>query len=418
MSAAPLASAPVIATGRWPAARLAGSLLADLGATVDFGGLDTGALRMGSVLVGAPETSTDQDWADSGIAGLTGRVGGPRLTPAGTPASFARASSLALELLSTAFGNGVRIDGAQTLGQRARLLHLTGGGTASAGGAARLLAARDGWFALNLPRPDDVDLVPALVEEDVDAATDPWAPIQSWAADRSVDEVEQRAVLLGLAVGVLPSRPVAPQPWRITRLADATGEHHGRLVVNLGSLWAAPLAAQLLRQARFEVVDVESPPRPDGARAGTPDFYRALHQGHSLVQVDLQTPSGRAELRKLLGRAAVIITASRPRALTGLGATPAVAPRVRDQVWLRITGHGADGERIAFGDDAAVAGGLVARDGTGPVFAGDAIADPLTGLTAGLAAMACLFAGGSWDVALSMRDIAAACVRAVGSPTR
>jgi crotonobetainyl-CoA:carnitine CoA-transferase CaiB-like acyl-CoA transferase len=40
---------------------------------------------------------------------------------------------------------------------------------------------------------------------------------------------------------------------------------------------------------------------------------------------------------------------------------------------------------VAFGDDAAVAGGLVGRSAAGPVFCGDAIADPLTGLESVLA---------------------------------
>ena len=69
-------------------------------------------------------------------------------------------------------------------------------------------------------------------------------------------------------------------------------------------------------------------------------------------------------------------------------------PARAGRVWLRITGYGTEAgsaERVAFGDDAAVAGGLVGYDGAGPVFVGDAIADPLTGLEA--AAAVCAFAG-------------------------
>ena len=40
------------------------------------------------------------------------------------------------------------------------------GGQVSAGGATRLLPGRDGWCALTLSRPDDIDAVPALVERD------------------------------------------------------------------------------------------------------------------------------------------------------------------------------------------------------------------------------------------------------------
>ena len=58
-------------------------------------------------------------------------------------------------------------------------------------------------------------------------------------------------------------------------------------------------------------------------------------------------------------------------------------------VWVRITGHGVDGDAAhwsAFGDDAAVAGGLGGRSPEGPVFCGDAIADPLAELHAALGA--------------------------------
>ncbi len=50
-------------------------------------------------------------------------------------------------------------------------------------------------------------------------------------------------------------------------------------------------------------------------------------------------------------------------------------------MWASITGYGRTVDRVAFGDDAAVAGGLVAYDEDGaPMFKGDAIADPLTGI--------------------------------------
>ena len=52
-------------------------------------------------------------------------------------------------------------------------------------------------------------------------------------------------------------------------------------------------------------------------------------------------------------------------------------------VVVSITAFGRDSNRIGFGDDVAAAAGLVALDDAGdPVFCGDAIADPLTGLTA------------------------------------
>jgi hypothetical protein len=82
-------------------------------------------------------------------------------------------------------------------------------------------------------------------------------------------------------------------------------------------------------------------------------------------------------------------------------------------VWLSITGHGrAAGGRVAFGDDAAVAGGLVAG---GPWFCADAVADPLSGLTAAVAVLEQLRAGGGALVDVSMAAVAAACAGAAAS---
>src|SRR5690606_37379834 len=83
------------------------------------------------------------------------------------------------------------------------------------------------------------------------------------------------------------------------------------------------------------------------------------------VAVDLGTEDGRAALRRLLLAADVVIEASRPRALAGLGAAHTDLRALGwDGVWLSINGHGPTGaaaDRVAFGDDAAVAGGLIAR---------------------------------------------------------
>ena len=83
------------------------------------------------------------------------------------------------------------------------------------------------------------------------------------------------------------------------------------------------------------------------------------------------------------------------------------------QVWLSITGYGRGvPERVAFGDDAAAAGGLVgwAAGGPspGPVFCADAIADPLTGVCGALAVALSRSAGGGELIDLPMRDVAAA----------
>ncbi len=147
-------------------------------------------------------------------------------------------------------------------------------------------------------------------------------------------------------------------------------------------------------------------------RGGGPaGFYDLLHAGHLSVALDFTDPAEISRLGLLLERADVVIEASRPRALAqlGLGADVVLA-RSPATVWVAITGYGRDGpwcNRAAFGDDAAAASGLVARsdDGTA-VFCGDAIADPLTGLHAAVAASAMVLGGRGGIVDVALRDVA------------
>jgi predicted amidohydrolase YtcJ len=163
----------------------------------------------------------------------------------------------------------------------------------------------------------------------------------------------------------------------------------------------------MLSLAGARVIKVESETRPDGAREGPPAFFDLLHAGQECVALDFRTTGGRANLRRLLTRADVVIEASRPRALSqlGVGADDVLASG-RPRVWVSITGFGHTGagaRRVAFGDDAAVAGGLVAWDEAGPCFCAAAIAGPAAGLLAAAAVVTALGRGGRWllDVALS-----------------
>jgi hypothetical protein len=73
---------------------------------------------------------------------------------------------------------------------------------------------------------------------------------------------------------------------------------------------------------------------------------------------------------------------------------------------VSITAAGRASQRVGFGDDVAASAGLLAWDDSGrPVFCGDAIADPLTGITAAALAMSD-GPGTLWDV--SMTDVVAA----------
>lgn len=300
---------------------------------------------------------------------------------------------------------GVKVDADELLTGRAALLGLAPAGRISAGGATRLMASQDGWCALTLSRPDDIDAIPALLQSD--AVVDPWQAVQDWIADRDASEVTERARLLGLPVAELGETPSAPP--RIRRLGPATvpRDLSGLLVADLSSMWAGPLCGQLLVRAGATVVKVESPTRPDGTRAGPSAFFDWMNSGKRSYTADFDEPSA---LQGLLASADIVIESSRPAALArrGLGPTD-IAPR-DGRIWLRITGHGTDGacaDWVAFGDDAAVSGGLVRGTRTEPEFCGDAIADPLTGLHAALAVAESLRGGGGELIEMSMAAVAA-----------
>jgi crotonobetainyl-CoA:carnitine CoA-transferase CaiB-like acyl-CoA transferase len=161
---------------------------------------------------------------------------------------------------------------------------------------------------------------------------------------------------------------------------------------------------------------VESSSRLDGARLH-PAFYRALHpEDEDHVMVELTAEEGRSKLRGLIEDADVVIEASRPRALRQLGAGSDQMPPRPGRVWLSITGYGRrepGSQWIAFGDDAAVAGGLVGRtEEGGPEFCADAVADPVTGLFGAAAVLRSLEVGGGHLIDLALAGSAAAIARA------
>ncbi|MGW0583426.1 CoA transferase, partial [Streptomyces sp. NPDC002920] len=239
---------------------------------------------------------------------------------------------------------------------------------------------------------------------DLDAGALP-ARLADWLAAHDGADLDERVELLGLAGGA-----VRPLPERTCPLPGPPRDVAGLLVVDFSALWAGPLCAHLLGSAGARVVKVEIPSRPDGARFGDPAFYDLLHAGHRSVVLDPTDGRGRAALHELVGRADVVIEASRPRALAGFG-IDAGAAAARGCTWISITAHGRASGRIGFGDDVAASRGLLAPDADGrPVFAGDAIADPLTGLLAAALALSEQPGGGGalWDV--SMADVVSTCL--------
>jgi hypothetical protein len=350
---------------------------------------------------------------------LTGRPAG---APLGAPAGIVGVLEHAAEQLGTStatVGDAVIVDGPALLGERAALAGLVRRGDVSCGGSTRLLPTADGWVAVALPRPDDLELLPAWIG--VVADGEPWDDLAAELARRRTVQLVDDAAELGLAVAALGERSTDRDAVIVTSAAPAAAAPtlRGVRVVDLSSLWAGPLCGQLLALAGMDVIKVESAQRPDGARRGPVAFFDLLNAHKASVSLDLDTREGRAALHALVRAADVVIESSRPRALAQLGIdASAMTSAGRVRVWLSITAHGRRAPhdvRVGFGDDAAVAGGLVAFDRGSPVFCADAIADPATGLLAAAAVVDRLLAGGCWlvDVALARTCARMACGRTI-----
>ena len=319
------------------------------------------------------------------------------------------------------------LSGHQLLMERAWLTGARFQRGCSAGGSCRFLQCADGVIALTMVRISDWELVPAWLELDGVDVSSPeargWELLASTVQDRGVDLLVDRARLLGLAIAdagnpaPTPSgyyRQLASGPPPTPGSRPSTGRPR---VVDLSALWAGPLCGHLLHLCGAEVIKVESGHRPDGARAGNPAFYGLLNQGKRSVELDLRNAEGCEALRALMLTADIVIESSRPRALEQMGIRAADILRVRPGLtWISITGHGREAPQdnwIAFGDDAGVAAGLSEEMHTAIgsyQFAGDAIADPLTGIHGALAAWDSWQNGGNRLLSLSLTGVAAWCL--------
>ncbi|MCX7162116.1 MAG: CoA transferase [Rhodocyclales bacterium] len=356
-------------------------------------------------------------WARCGLMALTGSAAGEaRMCPAPL-ASCADGVIKAIAAIAAAGSVHLPPSGAALLGERAAIAGLRRQGASSPGGSCRLLPARDGCLALNLARSADWALLPAWLESDV-AAT--WDAVAAAVAGRTTAALLQRGRLMGLALAVA-GQPGAQAPaWLEVEHFSANDLRHvaaAPLVIDLSSLWAGPLCSHLLQALGARVVKVESLQRPDGARQGPPAFNDLLNAGKQSLALDFACATDRARLRQLLLRADIVIEGSRPRALRQLGICAEELLAMRPGLtWVSISGYGRDEPEAnwaAYGDDAGVAAGLsgLLLELTGEaLICGDAIADPLTGMHAALAAWASHRGGGGNLLSLNLSDVVAHCV--------
>lgn len=382
------------------AAEYANKLLTDLGCA--------------QAVVPAPQPEhAALSWARSGLMMLTGSD-----QPLMCPAPIAACADGAIEALKS-FGNKELngLSGSGLLTERAALMGLSRGGRTAAGGSCRILEAADGRLAINLAREDDWAMMPAWLEsEEIDGDPGQWDKIASVVCNKQADALVAQGRLLGLPVA--KDEISASDDWcQVLVQGTAALPKKNPLVLDLSALWAGPLCSHLLQKLGARVIKVESSTRPDGGRQGNTDFYDLLNAGKESLQLDLKDAEGREQLLGLIAQADIVIEAARPRGLQQLGIdAEAIVQQQPGLTWLSITAYGREGEAagwVGFGDDVGVAAGLssLMQRVTGEsVFVGDAIADPLTGIHAALAAWAHYQQGGGRLISVAMRDVVSQCL--------
>lgn len=313
--------------------------------------------------------------------------------------------------LTAQFGEPVDV-AAMGVTDRAGHLRLGRPGLCAPNGACRMVRTRDGWIAVNLARAEDIELVPAWLG--CGPVANAWGVLEKAARQRGTEALLAGAILLGLPVAKVGE--VTSDTLRMPTIAmgaPLVARFSGRLrVVDLSALWAGPLCGAILARAGAQVSKYESVIRPDPTATATPEFFDRLNGEKSLFALDFSASTDQARLRKVIASADILITSARPRAFSAIGLSPEqIFADNPNLTWIAITGYGWTGEaaaRVAFGDDAAAAGGLVGWTKAGaPRFLGDALADPLTGLAAAAEALRAVQAGGGVLVDMAMAGCAA-----------
>jgi crotonobetainyl-CoA:carnitine CoA-transferase CaiB-like acyl-CoA transferase len=196
----------------------------------------------------------------------------------------------------------------------------------------------------------------------------------------------------------------------------------GLRVVELGTVVAGPFTASLLADLGADVIKVEPAGQGDvlrrvgPARDGVTALWGVSSRNKRCIGVDLKSPQGSGDMRRLLRDADVLVSNYRPGALARLQLGPAdlaaLNPRL---VHVSISGYGSPGPKShlpGFGKIAEGMSGIVnltGRPDEAPLYCGFSLGDTTTALFAALGAVFSLHArdragGAAPDVSIALYD--------------
>ena len=201
-----------------------------------------------------------------------------------------------------------------------------------------------------------------------------------------------------------PARqPTAPTPKVTAAHGAATGPLTGLRVLDLGTVYAAPITAMLLGDWGADVIKVEHP-RGDPARShglskgGHGLWWKVIARNKRTITLNLGTPEGQEILRQLVVEADVVIENFRPGVMEKWDLGPEKLQQVNPRlVMLRVSGFGQTGpyaRRRAFGTLAEAMSGLAHQTGQEngpPTLPPFGLADGVAGVTGAFAVMLALY---------------------------
>jgi crotonobetainyl-CoA:carnitine CoA-transferase CaiB-like acyl-CoA transferase len=130
----------------------------------------------------------------------------------------------------------------------------------------------------------------------------------------------------------------------------------GLRVLDMTAYWAGPLAGHVLALLGAEVIHLESPSRPDGARlvGGVPQseaqywekgpIFAALNTNKKSLTIDLGNPRGIELVRRVIATCDVVVENYTPRVLDQLGLDyDTLRAEKQDLIMLRMPGFGLEG---------------------------------------------------------------------------
>ena len=180
----------------------------------------------------------------------------------------------------------------------------------------------------------------------------------------------------------------------------AAGPLDGVLVADFSRVLAGPYCTMLLADLGATVVKVEG---PDGdetrhwtppARDGQATYFLSVNRNKRAITLDFDEPADLETARALAARADVVVENFKPGGLERFGLDyDAVRSSNPGVVYVSITGFGADSALPGYDVLAQALSGLMSVTGAPggpPTKAGVAIVDVVTGLHAGLGAVAAL----------------------------